>query len=37
LFKAEFKNISHEQVMNEFEKVILCGILTPESKLRERR
>lgn len=36
-FKAELKDISQEQGKRELEKVILFGILTPESKLKESR
>lgn len=35
LFGAEFDDLSTKQIFDEFQKVLMCGILSPTSKMRE--
>ncbi|MGD0621983.1 MAG: TetR/AcrR family transcriptional regulator [Thermacetogeniaceae bacterium] len=34
LFDAEFDDLSSKQIIDELEKVVMCGILSPTSKIR---
>jgi AcrR family transcriptional regulator len=35
LFKAEFDDLSPKQIIDECQKVLMCGVLNPASKIRE--